>query len=408
MELNCLRALKELTNNFMHLLLKYLSANLSAVNEQKILKIQIVSSGVLMNRRIFYFSLLSLAITGCGSVNNKTAMGNFEYAKEQEAQKIVIPENLNKPKEAKDFFIANNINHQGPIGENVDVRAPSLVLPVATSSRVVPGTKNAKIWFDQVLEESDLNAFIHEALKEQLVADDVVLNSIDSEGKVFESEWYHSEDVSGYWLFESVDNAESLRYRFIFETKPHGRSVALTVELIDYMRTDQNGASKTMDIIDKQRAEMAMLNEIVAQVDFKYRLNQRENRLMRANQKFVTIGENIEKEPAYIAEIDVEMLWSNMPLFFADYGFEITDLNESNKIYFVDFIKPDNSLWAVIWGDDLPVIDVDDAKYQFVLADLDGKTSITIYDGNGNVLPAETLERIFPVMEAGLSFEDAF
>jgi len=408
MELNCSRSLKEQNNNFMYLLPKYLSANLSAINEQKILKIQIVSSGVLMNRRIFYFSLLSLAITGCGSVNNKTAMGNFEYAKEQEAQKIVIPENLNKPKEAKDFFIANNINHQGPIGENVDVRAPSLVLPVASSSRVVPGTKNAKIWFDQVLEESDLNAFIHEALKEQLVADNVVLTSIDSEGTVLESEWYHSEEVSGYWLFESVDNAESLRYRFTFETKPHGRSVALTVELIDYMRTDQSGASKTMDIIDKQRAEMAMLNEIVAQVDFKYRLNQRENRLMRAKQKFVTLGENLEEEPAYIAEIDVEMLWSNMPLFFADYGFEITDLNESNKIYFVDFVKPDNSLWAVIWGNDLPVIDVDDAKYQFALADLDGKTTITIYDGNGNVLPVETLERIFPVMEAGLSFKDAF
>ncbi len=361
-----------------------------------------------MNRRIFYFSLLSLAITGCGSVNNKTAIGNFEYAKKQEAQKIVVPDNLDNPKEAKDFFITNDINHEGPIGADVDVRAPSLVLPVASSSRVVPGTKTAKIWFDQVLEDSDLNTFIHEALKEQLASDNVVLRAVGSEGNILESDWYHSEELSGYWLFESVDNTESLRYRFVFETKPHGRSVAITVELIDYMRTDQSGASKTMNIIDKQRAEMAMLNEIVAQVDYKYRLQQRENRLMRANQKFVTIGENVEAEPAYIAEIDLEMLWSNMPLFFADYGFEITDLNESKKIYFVDFVKPDNSLWAVIWGDDTPVIDVDDAKYQFVLADVDGKTSITLYDGNGNVLPVETLERIFPVMETGLSFRDAF
>jgi outer membrane protein assembly factor BamC len=168
------------------------------------------------------------------------------------------------------------------------------------------------------------------------------------------------------------------------------------------------GASKTMDIIDKQRAEMAMLNEVVAQVDFKYRLQQRENRLMRANQKFVTIGENAQAEPAYIAEIDIEMLWSNMPLFFTDYGFEITDLNESKKIYFVDFVKPENSLWSVIWGDDVPVIDLDQAKYQFVLNDEQGKTSVTIYDADGNPLPVEVLERIFPVMERGLSFRDAF
>ena len=361
-----------------------------------------------MNRRIFYFSLLSLAVTGCGSVNNKSAMGDFEYAKEKEAKKLSIPVGLDKPKDNTKFFISDDINHQGPVGQNVDVRAPSLVLPVASSSRVVPGTTSSKIWFDQVLEEIDLKAFLTEALREQLVNDGVELKSIGTDGNAFESDWYQSEEVSGYWLFETVDSSESMRFSYFFETKPHGRSAALSVKLIDYMHTDNNGISKKMDLIDKQRAEMAMLNEVVAQVDFKYRLKQRENRLMRANQKFVTIGENAEAEPAYIAEIDVEMLWSNMPLFFADYGFEITDLNESKKIYFVDFVKPENSLWAVIWGDDIPVIDVDEAKYQFVLADKDGKTSVTIYDVDGNALPTETLERIFPIMEAGLSFRDAF
>ncbi|MBA6304290.1 outer membrane protein assembly factor BamC [Colwellia sp. MB02u-14] len=360
-----------------------------------------------MNRRIFYFSLLSLAVTGCGSINNKSAMGDFEYAKEKEAQELSIPTGLNKPKKNTKFFISDDINHKGPVGQSVDVRAPSLVLPVASSSRVVPGTTDSKIWFDQVLEDTDLKTFLTDALREQLVNDGVELTAINTEDTVFESDWHHNEETSGYWLFKTVDSSESVRYSYSFESKPHGRSVALTVKLIDYMRTDINGASKTMDLIDKQRAEMAMLNQIIAQVDFKYRLKQRENRLMRANQKFVTIGENAQAEPAYIAEIDIEMLWSNMPLFFADYGFEITDLNESKKIYFVDFVKPENSLWSVIWGDDVPVIDVDEAKYQFVLSDEKGKTSVTIYDVDGNVLPIETLERIFPVMEAGLSFRDA-
>ncbi|MFT5296537.1 MAG: outer membrane protein assembly factor BamC [Colwellia sp.] len=361
-----------------------------------------------MNRRIFYFSLLSLAVTGCGSVSNKSAMGDFEYAKEKVAKKLSIPEGLNKPKDNANFFISDDINHQGPIGQNVDVRAPSLVLPVASASRVELGTTTSKIWFDQIIEEVDLKNFLVEALREQLVSDGVELNSIGQDDMEFESDWYHKEELSGYWLFETVDSSESIRFSYSFEEKPHGRSIALSVKLIDYMLTDEKGASKTIDIIDKQRAEMAMLNEVVAQVDFKYRLNQRENRLMRANQKFVTLGENTEAEPAYIAEIELDLLWSNMPLFFADYGFEITDLNESKKIYFVDFVKPDNSLWAVIWGDDVPVIDLDEAKYQFVLADKEGKTSVTIYDVEGNVLPVETLERIFPVMEAGLSFRDAF
>ncbi|MFT7429966.1 MAG: outer membrane protein assembly factor BamC, partial [Colwellia sp.] len=102
-----------------------------------------------MNRRIFYFSLLSLAVTGCGSVNNKSAMGDFEYAKVKEAKQIGVPTGLNKPEVNAKFFISDAINNKGPIGQDVDVRAPSLVLPVASSSRVVPGTMNAKIWFDQ-------------------------------------------------------------------------------------------------------------------------------------------------------------------------------------------------------------------------------------------------------------------
>ncbi|MFT6918861.1 MAG: outer membrane protein assembly factor BamC, partial [Cognaticolwellia sp.] len=33
-----------------------------------------------MNRKIFYFSLLSVAVASCGTVNNKQAVGDFEYA----------------------------------------------------------------------------------------------------------------------------------------------------------------------------------------------------------------------------------------------------------------------------------------------------------------------------------------
>ena len=82
------------------------------------------------------------------------------------------------------------------------------------------------------------------------------------------------------------------------------------------MKTDKNGGSKSIDIIDQQRAEMNMLNEVISQVDYKYRLKQQENRLLRANQKFVTLGENSKAEAAYVVEINEDLLWSNLPLFF--------------------------------------------------------------------------------------------
>lgn len=373
-----------------------------------------------MSRQLFCFSVLSLALSACSSHDNKSAQGNFDYAKKQEAKEFIVPENLDKLEKKQKFLISNKINHQGPVGKKVDVRAPSLVLPIAASSRVISDSDEAIIWFDKVFEDKDLLTFIKSAFTDQLTSDEVTYDSIDAakfrdenlKGKteVYESQWYHDELETG-WLFTDIESSTSMRFRYEFYTKPHGRSVSLKVSLIEYMKTDNAGGTKSINPIDKQRAEMAMLNEIVAQVDYNYRLQQQENRLMRANQKLVSIGENKNAEAAYIVEMALDNLWDNMPIFFEKQGFTITDLNESNKKYYVDFVKPDGSLWDSIWGDEQPVIDIENAKYQFVLAPLTAnnqQTSVTIYNADGEPLPLETLERIFPVMKMALSFKNVY
>lgn len=375
-----------------------------------------------MSRQLFYFSVLSLTLSACSSVDSKRAQGDFDYAKKQESKEFIVPKNLDQPATQQEFLITNKINHQGSIGNSVDIRAPSLVLPIAASSRVIAGSHDAIIWFDKTLEDKDLLVFIQKALVSQLTSDEVSYEIVGSSSQdepgskkqskteIYESDWYNSQVETG-WLFTDIESSTSLRFRYEFFLKPHGRSVSLKVSLIEYMKTDNDGGSKIIDPIDKQRAEMLMLNEIVAQVDYNYRLQQRENRLMRANQKLVAIGENSDAAPAYVVEMGLDNLWENMPIFFEKHGFTISDLNESDKIYYVDFSKPDTSIWDSIWGNDRPVIDVSDAKYKFVLAPLDDKnrkTSVSIYNVDGESLPLETLERIFPVMETGLSFRNIY
>ena len=389
-----------------------------------------------MSCRVVYISLLALSLTACGSINNKNALGDFDYQHKSEANQLVIPANLDQPDLSKDFFITDKINNQGPIGEDMDIRAPSLVMPVASSSRVVDESAMAIIWFDKVLEEQDLLALIEQAILETLAKDgightyieedvEVTLGkviegstslketSINREGiktAIIESDWYHSEVEEG-WIFTEITLSTSIRYRFQILAKAHGRSVSLRVSKVDFLQTDENGGSNTMDPIDQIRAEKAMLNHLIATVDYKYRVKQRDNRLERANQKLVTIGKNTLEESSYLIELGLDDLWNNLPLFFEKHGFTITDLNEERKIYYVDFVQPDASIWDTIWGDAAPVIDVLDAHYQFVLDPLDDvnhKTAVTIYRADGTPLGAEVLERIFPVVEKGLSFKEIF
>lgn len=389
-----------------------------------------------MSCRVLYASLLALSITACGSINNKNALGDFDYQNKPEANELVIPANLDKPKQSKEFFVTDKINYDGPIGENMDIRAPSLVMPVAASSRVVEESGIAIIWFDQVFENQPLIDLIEEAVLEKLDEDGVghtyvdedvettlskVLEgarslketSIKREGiktAIIESDWYHTEVDTG-WIFEDIELAKSYRFRFQILAKSHGRSVSLRVMLVDYLQTDEKGGSKTMDPIDQQRAEKSMLNNLIATVDYKYRVQQRENRLERANYKLVTIGKNPEGENAYVVELGIDDLWNNLPLFFEKHGFTITDLNEERRIYYADFVKPETSVWDVIWGESAPVIDVSESQYQFVINPLDDvnhKSSVTIYRADGSPLSEEVLERIFPVMEKGLSFKEIF
>ncbi len=389
-----------------------------------------------MSCRVFYLSLLAFSLAACGSVNNKQAQGSFEYQNKPEVNELLIPANLNKPKQVNDFFVSDKVNQQGPIGKKMDIRAPSLVLPVAASSRVVEESGIAIIWFDKVFEDKDLLEFIEKVVKDKLAEDKVSYSYVEEDtevtlGKVIEgatslketsikregiktaiieSDWYHNEVDVG-WIFTDIELSKSIRFRFQMLAKSHGRSVSLRVSLIDYLQTDDYGGSKTMDPIDKQRAEKAMLNELISAVDYNYRQQQRQVHLARANQKIVTLGKNIEAEDAYVIEIGLEDLWGNMPLFFEKHGFTITDLNEDKKIYYVDFVQPGISVWDSIWGNETPVIDVSDAHYQFVLAkvnELNKKTTVTIYNAAGDPLPLETLKRIFPVIEKGLSFRDIF
>ncbi len=358
-----------------------------------------------MDRRSFYLSVIALSVSACSGTSSRHASGDFNYATQQEATPITVPANLDTPQPRNEYHIPTENEVTGPIGKSVDVRAPSLALPIAASTRVVAERDDAIIWFDKVLEDRDLTAFIGDAVKDNLAENNVAIAMESADGTILESDWFHNEKESG-WLFTEVESAESMRFKYLLDTKPHGRSTSLKVELIDYMKTDASGGSRVMNPIDKHRAEMAMLNQVTGMVDYKYRLQNRELQIMYANQSLVSIGKNPEEEPAYVVDMEKDLLWSNLPVFFERQGFEIDDLNEDQKLYFVTYKKPSVGFWDSIWGDEVEVLELEEKPYQFKLTPIGNKSVLTIYQDNGEVLPEETLDRVFDVMEKALSFRD--
>ena len=361
-----------------------------------------------MNRSIISLSLMLVAINGCTNVNKKSALGDFDYANNKEQADLIIPENLDKPKYKKDFLISSDINHNGPIGKAVDVRAPSLALPIAAATRVENKDGKTQIWFDKVIEEKDVQAIVYQAIVDYLESQNASLASIDQQNLRYQSDWLLNEKEQG-WIFTSNVKVAQKKFGYQLETKPHGRSVGLMVELLDYQTfTEEGEQSKTeeIDLIDKERFEMAMLNEIIGQVDFQYRQQRKDNALLAAKQNLVSIGKSNAGKPAYIVEMSHDLVWSNMPILFSKYGFEVDDLNESTKVYYVTYNKPEQSIWDSIWGDEIVELPLEDGQYQFTVAPSGDNTSVTISDTQQN-LSKEALERMFDIMQLALSFKDS-
>lgn len=361
-------------------------------------------SGVLMERRILCLSLLSLSLAACSNVETrKQAKGEFDYVNYTPYQELKIPVGLTKPAE-NELYRVPDANNDGPIGKKVDVRAPALVLPLASGSRIDEFDKTAAVWFDKVDDERDLREQIIKAISDYLESEGITFSHEDATNNVWESEWFNLEKESGYLFWKSVEIAESWRFRYSLLTKPHGRSVGLNVDLIDYMQTTDKAATKKIDPIEQQRVEMAMINAITSQLDYQYRVNNRTDRIARANMEIVTLEQTNDGETVLLIDYPIDELWRYLPGFFEQYNFKVVDLNEDKYLFEVEYNFVEPSIWDSIWGDDAEVVMFDDGVYQFDLKAIGKKTQLLIRNDQNEVLSKKLLEENFEILEPALSF----
>ncbi|QDP01479.1 outer membrane protein assembly factor BamC [Thalassotalea sp. PS06] len=353
-----------------------------------------------MNRRTFYISLLTLAVSACSTVETrKQAKGEFDYVNEDVPQALIVPDNLTQPAKESEYNVPSLQGTAGPVGKELDIRAPSLVLALASGSRVDEFDKSAQIWFDKIDDDSDLQEVVVGAIENYLAEEGVDLTS--KQGTKLESDWFHQETKSGFWLWEDVETSESWRFKYSLVTKPHGRSIGLNVDLIDY----KSGNTSKIDPIEQQRVEMAMINAISAQIDYEYRLSLRDQRLARANRKVVSMSSDTDGKAAYLVDYPQQEFWELLPEFFEKYNFSVTDLDESKFVYMVSYERNDPSLWDGIWGEDVGVIELEDGSYEFHLERQNGKTLLTIFNDQQQVLSESVLENNFDIMSSALTFD---
>jgi outer membrane protein assembly factor BamC len=354
----------------------------------------------------------SLILASCSSYEKRQiANGDFDYIEESQTQEVKIPENLANPAFTEEFAIPEAGDYRNePVGESLSVTSPSLVLAIVGGTHVEEGEDSATVWFDQVSDNEALDTTIWNTIINFLEENGIGVNSFDKASQVLISDWIIndtsiSKGILGWVGLNKEKHSEGVRFKFTLVLRPHGRSGALTVELIDFLETVDDQVVENNVLFDEKGAAVDILNRVLLHYDFQNRRQQA--RKIREVRDGVEVEQGFDEQgnPAYLVPAQFDIAWARLLLAAQAMGFTVSDIDQSTGYVYVNYQAEGGSWWSSLWGSDGKTLPVEEGDYQFKLLEQNGVTTISVLDGLGNPVDASIVNALFPefsnVMSSG-------
>jgi outer membrane protein assembly factor BamC len=332
----------------------------------------------------------SVLLTGCSLFQPEQT--NTVTASDSVAE-LQVPAGLQQPAKPGQFDIPPTSAQEVMI----DTRSPALVLSTASSSRVEEGDKLVRVWFDRNDYTGDLLPFLQQMLQTYFTEQAVELQQDDT-GLHYTTGWISQFEDDGFWFWSSAEQTEQARFNISLEPRPHGRSVSMTVSMLEhqYFDTEAKLTAKST-----QRQEVALLNQIID------RVGKEEITIARANKAkapdvSLEPGMDTEGNPVLLTSQPIDVTWSQLEALFTELNLTVSDKNRSIYTYYLDYEQPQQGMWAKIWGSEAkPVLPVANGEYQLVLSRAGKQTAISLRDKAGAHLDADTVQAMYePFVQA--------
>ena len=347
-------------------------------------------------------------LTACSSLEEReVASGSFDYIKEQPGQKIKITDDVDTPK-FNDAFKLPDLGEDAPInvvGKDLSVISPSLVLPVVAGSHIEEGSKNATVWFDQVDDSLPLDTAVWNSLIRFLETEGIGVELFDKDNQRLTTDWMiidESEDASWYSWSKS-ERTVGQRFEFSLNKKPHGRTAALSVNLVDYKEKLDSQSTEITQVKDKRRNEVEVLNMVVKNYEFETKVaNVKRFRKIREGLE-MELGFDSDGEPAFVVDADYDTTWPRLLLVLRQLGFDVKDYDKSNGLLFVKYNGAEDGWWSNIWSSDKNELDLDTEEYRVKVLGVGKKTSVTLLDDESTPFPVNKLTDLYPTFSKTMS-----
>ncbi len=366
-------------------------------------------------------TLSLVQLSGCSTIRNWWQMyegdvdtslreptGYYDHADATErGDQLVVPPGLNVPAKDRNMELPMLATAQGPLGANMDVRAPVVQLRSVSGVQSVWAAGESIVWLNSngqinVANEAEAWALLMR----------VLVNMGVQPGEITPGAYELTTMATDYNEFGTpialtTAATDALRYRQVYRLRI-GRNAAgnigIATSLIGSMTIATTGifsfrASRTLsDILtpaEQQRFATGFSNQIIKAMDKVTAVPEGIPRSVA-----VTLDRDNNNQDCFVVSAPYQATWDVLRNMLPDYGFEITEYSISHSSINTDYEEQDPEFFRNQGLDDFGL---EEGSY-IIRVSIDGeRTFVTFYNEDDKPLRSEVVARLYPGFSAALS-----
>lgn len=350
----------------------------------------------------------ALTLSGCVTIRNywqeyfgmdkssREPTGYYEHTDaEVTNNRIVVPQSLDNPGINPELQIpvVNKKLLTGPVGEAVDVRAPTAPYRSDVGCHTQWSSGEAIVWFENdgshgIKTEDDAWMLLASVLKTMNVA----------VGKIAQGQYVLTTIARDFTefgkLYDDTDADLGLkRYKQIYQIRVGRNSqgeIGIATKLVGSMTSLSSGTKMkdVLDMIEQERFAMGFSNQIIHEIDTK---NQQS--AYDPDNLIVSLGQDNNNHDAILVEAPFETTMELLNGMLPRCGWKINSHSVAKAEYEVEVLDSADDLIKL--GANIR-LDIKHGKYKIRLGIHGSSTAITFYDENDAPLPSQEVSRLYP------------
>lgn len=350
----------------------------------------------------------ALTLSGCVTIRNywqeyfgmdkssREPTGYYEHTDaEVTNNRIVVPQSLDNPGINPELQIpvVNKKLLTGPVGEAVDVRAPTAPFRSDVGCHTQWSSGEAIVWFENdgshgIKTEDDAWMLLASVLKTMNVA----------VSKIAQGQYVLTTIARDFTEFgKPYDDTDAdlglKRYKQIYQIRV-GRNaqgeIGIATKLVGSMTSLSSGTKMkdVLDMIEQERFAMGFSNQIIHEIDTK---NQQS--AYDPDNLIVSLGQDNNNHDAILVEAPFETTMELLNGMLPRCGWKINSHSVAKAEYEVEVLDSADDLIKL--GANIR-LDIKHGKYKIRLGIHGSSTAITFYDEKDAPLPSQEVSRLYP------------